>query len=383
MDIINQEQFKELLEIQQEFCLSFFLPTHRSGPEVQQNSIRLKNLLKDAEEQLGHRGVRSLEIQERLFPVQKLVEETPFWQHQRDGLALFLAQDFFRFYRLPLHFDPLVVVASRFHIKPLLPLQPENRQVYILALSQNAVKLFRGTQYGVSEVSLEEAPKCLTEALRYDEPEKQLQVRSFGDKGEHSEVFHGHGAGQDKTNTHIFQYFRQVNTAVRNVLREKKAPLLIAAVEYLLPIYKEVNTYPHLMPEGISGNPEEMNAEELHNKAWKLVEPIFMKAKEEKIAQYKQVSHTEREKVSHDLKKIVPAAYHGRVETLFVAPGFQQWGQFEPDSLTVSEHETRKEADEDLLNLAAVQTLLHGGTVYSIEPEKIPVKSLAAAIFRH
>jgi hypothetical protein len=167
------------------------------------------------------------------------------------------------------------------------------------------------------------------------------------------------------------------------VLRDEKAPLLIAAVEYLLPIYKEANTYPHLMSEGLSGNPEEMNAEELHKKAWNLVEPIFMKAREERIAQYKQVSHTEREKVSHDLKEIVPVAYHGRVETLFVAPGFQQWGQFEPDSLRVSEYETRKEADEDLLNLAAVQTLLHGGTVYSIEPEKIPFKGLVAAIFRY
>jgi hypothetical protein len=383
MDIVSYEQFKELLETQHELCLSFFLPTHRSGPEIQQNPIHLKNLLKDAEEQLGHRGVRSLEIQEILSPIQKLIEETPFWQHQNDGLALFLAQDFFQSYRLPLHFDPLVVVASRFYITPLLPLQPENPHVYILALSQNAVKLFRGTQYGVSEIPLEGAPESLAEALRYDEPEKQLQVRSFGEKEDHSEVFHGHGAGQDDTNTHIFQYFRQVNTAVQTILRDEKAPLLIAAVEYLLPIYKEANTYPHLLPEGISGNPEEMNAEELRKKAWNLVEPIFMKARDEKIAQYKRVSHTEREKASHDLKEIVLAAYHGRVETLFVARGSQQWGQCEPDSQKVFEHETRKEADEDLLNIAAVQTILHGGTVYAVEPGQIPTKSLAAAIFRH
>jgi hypothetical protein len=30
---------------------------------------------------------------------------------------------------------------------------------------------------------------------------------------------------------------------------------VLAGVEYLLPIYREANTYPHLLAEGIHGNP--------------------------------------------------------------------------------------------------------------------------------
>lgn len=38
--------------------------------------------------------------------------------------------------------------------------------------------------------------------------------------------------------------------------------------------------------------------------------------------------------------------------------------------------------DEDLLNAAAIQTLLNGGTVYAVEPEQVPDTAPLAAIFR-
>ena len=38
---------------------------------------------------------------------------------------------------------------------------------------------------------------------------------------------------------------------------------------------------------------------------------------------------------------------------------------------------------EDLLDLAAVQTLLHGGTIYAVEPEQVPGGGPLAALFRY
>ena len=39
--------------------------------------------------------------------------------------------------------------------------------------------------------------------------------------------------------------------------------------------------------------------------------------------------------------------------------------------------------DEDLLDLAAIQTILNGGTVYVVEPEQVPGQTLLAAVFRY
>lgn len=77
------------------------------------------------------------------------------------------------------------------------------------------------------------------------------------------------------------------------------------------------------------------------------------------------------------------AAYYGRVEELFVAVGVQQWGTFNRDTNTIEIHQEAEVGDDDLLNSAAIQTILNGGTVYAVEPEKVPAEAPLAAVFRY
>ena len=58
MDSLTREDIKTLIETQGEWCVSLFMPTVRAGAEVQQNPIRFKNLLRQAEERLAELGVR-------------------------------------------------------------------------------------------------------------------------------------------------------------------------------------------------------------------------------------------------------------------------------------------------------------------------------------
>ena len=166
------------------------------------------------------------------------------------------------------------------------------------------------------------------------------------------------------------RYFRQIDQGLQDFLREEPAPLVLAGVEYLLPIYKEANTYPHLLGEGITGNPEGVSPEELHRQAWALVEPHFRQEQEKAAARYRQLAGTG--KTANDAREIVPAAYHGRVECLFVAVGRQQWGDYDPGTDQVSIHPEPQPGDFDVLDLAATQTLLQGGTVYAVEPAEVP-----------
>ncbi|MEG4117389.1 hypothetical protein QUA43_07935 [Microcoleus sp. N9_B4] len=83
------------------------------------------------------------------------------------------------------------------------------------------------------------------------------------------------------------------------------------------------------------------------------------------------------------MKQAVSAAYLGRVDRLFVALGVQQWGSFIPDTNAVQVHPDAELGDEDLLNAAAIQTILNGGTVYAMPPEQVPEEAPLAAIFRY
>jgi len=138
-----------------------------------------------------------------------------------------------------------------------------------------------------------------------------------------------------------------------------------------------------LVEEGIEGNPEIIPKDKLHEKAWKIVEPIF--TKDQKNALEKCVSLLQKgdKTASSLLEEIVPAASNGRVDTLFVAIGIEKWGRFNPESNQIIVHEKSEASDIDLLDFSATQTLNHGGIVYALETENIPNQSMIAAIFRY
>ena len=384
MRIFTREELRILGESSQAPCVSIYMPTHRVSTENQQDRTRLKNLIRQAADSLQAFGLRTTEAEALLEPAAKLLGAISFWKDKQDGLALFIAPGVFRQYQLPTTFESLVVVAHRFHFKPLLTFLGGN-EFFVLALSQNAVRLCEGSRYGLSAVEGPEGmPKSLAEALKYDETEQQIQFHtgtSAGTNKGRAAMFHGQGGGSDDAKDRILRYFRQIDQGLHDLLKDEQAPLVLAGVEFLLPIYKEINTYQHLINGGITGNPEGASPEELHRQAWALVEPHFKREQEQAAGRYQQLAGTGR--TSHDPKDIVPGAYHGRVECLFVAVGRQHWGDYDPGADRVDLHAEAQPGSFDLLDLAATQTLLHGGAVYAVEPSEVPDAALLAAIFRY
>ncbi len=384
MDHLSKEELKELLAPCGENCISLYMPTNRAPVEGRQDLIRFKNMVRETEERLIRGGLRGPQAKEYLAPLLRLTDDLGFWQYRGDGLALFYSGDVIRHFRLPMRFEELAVVANRFHLKPLIPFFTEDSVFYVLALSQNEIRLIQGNRYGAWEVELEDIPASLTEALRYDDPQRQFQFHSktpAGGGGRRHAVFFAHGVGLDDSKDDIHRYLQQIDKGLKEVLRQNRVPLMLAGVDYLASIYREVNTYSNLLGEGIIGNPELLRPEELHARAWKLIQPRFLKAREEAISQYKQLAGTGR--TSREIAEIVPAAAQGRVERLVVALGVQIWGRFLSDRGSVVLHGGPAAGSEDLLDLAAIQTLLNGGMVYTVEPDALPDNAAITALFRY
>jgi hypothetical protein len=382
MKLFSVDELKTLTEKPSGSCVSIYMPTHRMGTTTQQDPIRFKNLMRQAEELLVGGGLRGQDARDLLEQAKKL-DNSEFWQYQSDGLAIFISTNVFRHYCLPLDFEELVVVTDRFHFKPLLPLLTSDGKFYILALSQNDVRLLQGTRYSVSEVDLEDVPQSIAEALKYDDPEKQFQFHTGTPQvgGDRAGMFHGQGAGNDEQKDRLLRYFRKVSGGLEELLKNQRSPLVLAGVDYLLPIYKEANNYPYLMDEGITGNPEELKAEELHSPAWEIVQPYFEQAEQNVINRYQELAGTGQ--TANNIQEVVSAAYYQRIESLFVPVGVQQWGLFNPSTSEIQLHQKHEPGDEDLMDFAAIHTVLNGGTVYAVEPEKVPGDAPLAAVFRY
>ncbi|MBF2051604.1 MAG: hypothetical protein IGS54_30285 [Elainella sp. C42_A2020_010] len=389
MSLLSLDEFKALVEHSHSCCVSLYMPTVQAGAEVQQNPIRFKNLIKQAEALLEEqKQLRPTEVLERLQPVLEL-DRDEFWQHQSQGLAIFLADGFLRYYRLPLAFDELVVVSDRFHLKPLLPLLTGDGKFFLLALSQKQVRLFEGSRYSMQEIELEDIPTSVEAALLYDETAKEGQFRISTSKGGTSNPFpqagsfHGQGSpDQDEPQLDILQFFHVLDRGLQKYLHNEQAPLVLAGVEYLLPLYQQANTYPHLMDLILPvENIGVLKPEDIHEQAWSVVEPYYTEAQKAAVERYHELAGTG--KASTDWQETIAGAYYGRIDQLFVALGMQQWGSFDPEANELHLHSEAEPGDEDLLNAAAVQTLLNGGTVYAVEPDAIPDQAPIAAVFRY
>jgi hypothetical protein len=326
--------------------------------------------------------------------------------------VIYLSESFDTYYQLPYRFESQVVVADRFHVKPLFPLLSKDGQFYVIALSQAGVQLFEGSRFGMQEIEAEDLPESVVELLDYEEMERHVQFHSRtatpadatgmtppgassaqpggvsgdlpgGMQTERPGMFHGQSVAEEDEKQDILKYFQRVDAALDPFLQDGGRPLVLAGVDYLLPLYREANTYQNLAEEGIIGSPNALSVEEIQERAWEIVEPDFTAEREEALRLYTQLAGMEKDAASHEIEEIVPAAYYEKVDTIFAARESHVWGTFDPETAELKIHDEKTGENEDLLDLAVLHTFLNSGTVYVLAPEDVPEGPPAAAIFRY
>jgi hypothetical protein len=95
-------------------------------------------------------------------------------------------------------------------------------------------------------------------------------------------------------------------------------PLLLAGVRPLQALYRAVSTYPHLLEDGIGGNPELISAGELHRQVWAIAEPELRRGASAAVRRYRELRGTGR--TLSDPEEARRAAAHGGGSAVFVVP---------------------------------------------------------------
>lgn len=391
MDLLNAHDLVELASGGGDHRISIFVPTHRGGPQTVRNRIRLRNLLRHAEQALRADGLTTAQIDALVKPARQLLDLTPLWDRPGDGLVLFLGPDEFRHLRVPLKVPELVIVSDRFVVQPLLPLLTVGGHFHVLALTQDELRLFEGTRLSLDEVDLDGLPLAVWATM----PRRQPQVHAFfaGEGGAQGRtVFHG--SGDDDTKTRVMQHFQRVDHALRDAFRntpdnaprgagaatgDRPAPLVLAAVRSLQALYRQANTYPGLLPDGVDGNPRDLVPTMLHRRAWELVEPVLRHDEVTAAEVYRTMRGTGR--TSSDPHEVCTAAHQGRVEVLFLSADGPDWITGSGTGPLIRPTDLPDRAAD--LDLAAIATLRHGGRVYAVAAERMPDSGPVAATFRY
>ena len=368
MAILTQDRLRPFLNVQTGPCVSIYMPTHRRHPATQQDPIRFKNCLREAERLLADRHSPA-EIHALLDPVAAL-PNVEFWRHQADGLGVLRSPDVLEEFRVPLRVPELVVVAESFHVRPLIRSLNANVRYLLLALSQKGVRVFQGTADSLTHVEVHSLPDSLAEFTPRRRVRSALSAHVVGGGGVVGRVIAA-GGTEASVKADLVPYFRAVDRAVVRALRHERAPVILAGVEYYLPIYRDVTRLKRLASTSVQGSPDAMTPEELHARAWPIAATILRENEERALEKYRRAAAAGRSR--EHLEDIVREARRGRVRRLFVALGVRVWGTVDRTTGRIHRTDVQQGShDDDVLDDAAEAVFLHGGDVITVPRERMP-----------
>jgi hypothetical protein len=382
--ILSRDVFTELATYKNEAgCISLYLPTNKAGVEVneQSDAIRFKNSLQQVASRLQVKGWDQGRIKKLLEPGFKLVQQEMFWTKLTAGLAVFIAEGYFKFIKMPMPPGEDLVIESSFYVTPLVPILTSNEEFYVVVISKKQVKLFRGDAFGMEFINVPGLENGLGEAPIIDGGSETTFRLSEGGHG--AAAYHGHAGGNNVDDKAIIATYLEAADDVlwKEVLHDKTAPLLIAGVEYMIPIYKSVADYKYLWDDVLTGSYEYTDTPTLYAQAREKMQPLFEQKQQKALALYGNQSATAL--TSSIVDDVVPAAYYGRIAHLFVERGAHIWGTFDEMANELQVHESEQEGSEHLIDNVVVRTLQTGGEVYVLDKAYMPAEAPLAAIMRY
>lgn len=376
--VITLPALAELTAFQGSPCLSLYQPTHRHHPDSQQDPIRFRHLLKALEASLRQQHA-SAAVQDLLSPFEALAADEDFWNHMLDGLAVLGAADMFRVYRLQRPVAELAVVADSFHTKPLRRLLQSGGRYQVLGLSRHRVQLFEGDRDTLDEIELAPEAPTLSDGADADGAEADSSVSSHSG---HGTLHRAQGGRKDETDGDTERFFRAVDRAVlAQHSRPSGLPLMLAALPEHHHLFRQVSHNPFLMAEGLTINPEALQADTLRERAWQVAEPDYEARRAGWIGDYGAASAAGLG--SGDLATVAKAAVTGRVATLLLEADRELGGRIDAATGHIDKAELDDPRADDVLDDLGAWVERMGGVVHVLDKARMPGTTGLAATFRH
>jgi hypothetical protein len=382
MELVTMETVRGLILPHTPPCISIYQPTHRCHPDNQQDPIRFKNLIRTVEESLAQK-YRDRDTKPLLEPLRKLAEDSFFWNHTLDGLAVLASAEITKVFPLQRTVSELAVVADSFHIKPLLRVLQSADRYQVLCLTRESAWLYEGNRYALDKLEVPGLPKTLTEALGEQVTEPHLTYASHGSgTAGTASMIYGQGSRKDEIDKDTERYFRAVDRAVlTHVSKPSGLPLLLVALSEHQPVFRQVSQNPALLPNGVLSNPEALSAEQLRDACWAVMEPQYL-ARLAKLSE--QFGHAvAHEKGTADLSDAARAAVAGRVGTLLIEADRVIPGKLDTNTGTVEFASLDDPEVDDLLDDLAEVVLRQGGDIVIVPKERMPTTTGLAAMLRY
>jgi hypothetical protein len=364
-------------------CISIYLPlssgTAPGNQSARANSIEWREAVRSLSDRIQQFGAQGRELLESVSDWDVLTRGVA---PKGRSLAVFRAPSTLRALWMDEPVRRRAVIGPHFYIRPLLPELTRAKSFYLLALSQKNVRVLRCDARNAEEITLPPEVAANFDAyMNTAKPDHLTENRSSPgpSTGASKGVVFGTGTDRQVKDQYLAHFFRQIDRGINELLRGKAEPLVLAGVEYELSLYRTVNSFPNMLDESVQGAPNSLKSGEMHARAIEATLRAYANKVDEVLTEY---NHKVGGGSTNKLKDVVAAAHDGRVLKLLVSDSLDSRGAFDASTHTTKARETGGPQDEDLVNDAAVQSILHAGQIYVVPNGKMPNGAPLAAVFR-
>jgi hypothetical protein len=297
----------------------------------------------------------------RLFlaPLRLLLTNDKLLKSLKNNIGLFRTAKLFRLLALPIEIEESCVVATSFHVKPLLRWVRVDKDFLIMGVEGRAVHLFQGTQHSLRLIgSLEVSDDFLK--IR---PKNQFA----------------------NSNSRVVARATPINEVVDWLAKQTrltKPKLYFAGDPIIGQAIRNIIHYPSFMKPVLSDSfaPDQVTS---------LCLEIRTRMESEAISDLEKVVTEfhfaeDNRAARRNIFQIAKAVAQGRVRKLMVADGIKIFGRFNSKTGALAIHPRDLDhEDDDILDDLAQSVLAKGGEVIVASKEDIPDGHLAWALLDH
>ncbi len=368
LDIPTPDQIRRLAETRSDACLSIYLPTTTLSQQSDASRIELGNLLKQGLAQLEQSGFDKRRLAALHVHVAHLIDDDEFWRFQAHSLAILATPDHVDVFRLANNLLAQVELSGRFHLKPLLRAITFPHAAFVLALTENSVRLLEVLAEGPPIlVTVDGLPKSAADSLgRATINDRSPSGRILGSEGK---------------KVRLTQFARKVDAAVSAAVKGTHTPLILAGNEPLSSIYHSLSTAAGLLPTTIAGNPDQMTEADLATAARSLLDEAYGAQLAAFQALFEQRSQAGR--ATTDLSDAARAAAYGAIDQLLVDIDSYIPGTFDEDTGKITLADAPSPDAYGVVDAIAARAMATGAKVLAVRAADIPNGAQLAAILRY
>lgn len=356
-----KESLERLSSIKAPVCVTVILKTYKTHPENQKDSIRLKNLIVEAEQRLQKEYGADL-AKNYTAKLNKIAESIDH-SHNKHGLMLFVNDDVAEYLRLPITPVSRVILDKTFATRPIIRALKRDTDYYVLVLSKGKARLIEASSGTVIKEVAEEG---------FPITDNDLQVSTRPESAMASRV------------TNLTQeFFNRIDKAVNRVRKDNPVSVAIYSEETNYHQYLKEADFPNTILGHVLLKNFDDKASNIVKEIWPHIKKLALEKERSRITELEQALNSGN--YLGDINEIWKAVRDGRGKTIFVEEKYHQAVSVKDDLLTpISAEEINSKTDiNDIVDEMIEHNLKFGGDVVFLEKGSLNKFNKLALVTRY